>query len=931
MRIDRVHVEGFGLFRDLEIGPLDNPVSVFLGSNEAGKSTLLQFIRTVFFGFPGRLNAQWYPPLRGGRHGGRISILDELGDRYEISRFSGRGIGPVEVSDKSGRVQGEPFLRDLLGGHGRDVFTNLFAFTLTELQTAAVLENEDVNRQIYSAGVGERNLPEATKKLEQARRELFLPGGSKHQLAAIRRQILELDDRLRETEGQSRRHGQIVAALDELAGEKEALREGMNAKSAQIERARRLSAARGDFDELETARRQLSQLPAIESFPESAIARLDAAQDRLNSAGEERERAKRALERARRALPLLPNGQPIDVEAVTVRQLVAGRSGFDSSVRSLPQREAELIRNQSAFESAVAELGADWSADKLKTFAVTVETRSQIAEFGQRLARAESELADERAARRQMSVQLDSARQYRQSVSARSSGAASKVKLLAAAGTVTAIVVALVLVGLLLVTEGPPVLALGAVLCFGAALIGTAVYFSRGVAQLREATAEVERLESALQSGTQREQQAESASEQVNAAWRDWLAAASLHPSFSPDQLRELRALAAGARATLENLESTRQRIRAIQRDIDSYAAIVRSLADQAGVACQAEDPASVAAAADELIDLVDRTRSSQSAFADARTELADREEVLVSQKNELADLLAAGGVEDAEQFRQRARVWDRRQSLNSQAQTALARLERHCVDDQSVENLCDELADPNPEISANAGQAQSDLEDLNVQLQSNSRREGELLTELRLLESDEESDRLLQQRDVLLGELAQSAHQWTVVTLAEHLLAEARRRYESERKPAIIRTAQQVFANLTDGRYRQVVAPLGSDTIEVVEEGKGRKQPDNLSRGTREQLFLALRFGLIRELNQQTPRLPVAVDEVLVNFDPGRAMRAAIELVKLARTNQLLVFTCHPPTVEIFTEAARELGEPQPAVIELDRIAAEMQISRIG
>ncbi len=926
MRIDRIQIEGFGLFRDLEIGPLEKRVSVFLGSNEAGKSTLLQFIRTVFFGFPGRLNAQWYPPLQGGRHGGRMSVLNERGDRFEISRFSGRGIGPVEVRDESGRVQGEPFLGDLLGGHGRDVFTNLFAFTLTELQTAAVLENEDVNRQIYSAGVGERNLPEATKKLEQARRELFLPGGSKHRLAAIRRQILELDERLRETEGQSRRHGQIVAALDELAAEKETLRGRMSAKTAQIERARRLTLARDDFDELETARQQLRQLPAIESFPESGIARLDSALDRLDSASEERERAQRALERARRALPVLPNGQPINVDEAAVRALVAGRSGFDSSARSLPQREAELIRNQDAFDSATAELGADWSADKLKSFAVTVETRSQIADFGLRLARAESHLADERAARRQMSAQLDAARRYQALVRSRSAGSVGSTKLAAGALAAIAIAIAVALTGVLLVTGGSPVIALGAMVCFGAALIGTAFYFSRGVSRSHEANAEVDRLEAALQAGAARERQAESANEREHAAWRAWLGAAGLHPSFSPDQLRELRALAAGARATLGNVEATRQRIRAIRRDIDSYAATVKGLANQAGMPCQSEDPASVAAAADDLIDLVDRTRSSQSAFDDAGRGLDDREQGLARRKNEMADLLATGGAEDAEQFRQRARAWDERRSLESQAQAALARLERHCAAGQSVDELCADLADLDPDASASATQAQNELEDLNVELQSNSRREGELLTELRLLESDEESDRLLQQRDVLLGQLAQAAHDWTVVTLAEHLLAEARRRYESERKPAIIRTAQQVFANLTGGRYRQVVAPLGSDTIEVVEEGRGRKLPDNLSRGTREQLFLALRFGLIREMNQQTPRLPVAVDEVLVNFDPGRAMRAAIELVKLARTNQLLVFTCHPPTVEIFTEAARELGEPQPAVIELGQIATHAQ-----
>jgi len=79
------------------------------------------------------------------------------------------------------------------------------------------------------------------------------------------------------------------------------------------------------------------------------------------------------------------------------------------------------------------------------------------------------------------------------------------------------------------------------------------------------------------------------------------------------------------------------------------------------------------------------------------------------------------------------------------------------------------------------------------------------------------------------------------------------------------------------------------------------------LSRGTREQLYLSLRFGLIREFGERTERLPVVVDEVLVNFDPKRAGRAARAFAELANTNQVLVFTCHPETVALFTDVASE------------------------
>jgi uncharacterized protein YhaN len=79
------------------------------------------------------------------------------------------------------------------------------------------------------------------------------------------------------------------------------------------------------------------------------------------------------------------------------------------------------------------------------------------------------------------------------------------------------------------------------------------------------------------------------------------------------------------------------------------------------------------------------------------------------------------------------------------------------------------------------------------------------------------------------------------------------------------------------------------------------------LSRGTREQLYLSLRFGLIREFGERTERLPVVVDEVLVNFDPKRAGRAARAFAELANTNQVLVFTCQPETVALFTDVASE------------------------
>ena len=76
------------------------------------------------------------------------------------------------------------------------------------------------------------------------------------------------------------------------------------------------------------------------------------------------------------------------------------------------------------------------------------------------------------------------------------------------------------------------------------------------------------------------------------------------------------------------------------------------------------------------------------------------------------------------------------------------------------------------------------------------------------------------------------------------------------------------------------------------------------------------MRFGLILELGQRAERLPVIVDEALVNFDPTRVTNAAESFIDLSETNQVLVFTCHPQIVDWFRNAATQRGVDEPEVV---------------
>ena len=147
MRLEELLLDGFGHFHQRTIGPIARAVTVFYGPNEAGKSTLLAFIRTILFGFPARGRNEHYPPSSGGRHGGRIRLSDDDGAIYTLERYTGTRGGPATVLTEAGEtLDAETTLRRLTGQATPDLFNNVFAFSIDELQEVKTLTDSQRQR-----------------------------------------------------------------------------------------------------------------------------------------------------------------------------------------------------------------------------------------------------------------------------------------------------------------------------------------------------------------------------------------------------------------------------------------------------------------------------------------------------------------------------------------------------------------------------------------------------------------------------------------------------------------------------------------------------------------------------------------------------------------------------------------------------------------
>ena len=193
---------------------------------------------------------------------------------------------------------------------------------------------------------------------------------------------------------------------------------------------------------------------------------------------------------------------------------------------------------------------------------------------------------------------------------------------------------------------------------------------------------------------------------------------------------------------------------------------------------------------------------------------------------------------------------------------------------------------------------------------QEKSRVMQELATnEVRLeqLEGEARLAQSLQHRENLKGDMQQLALQWMRLALAQALLKKTREHFERERQPAVLKTASDIIQRITDGRWQTVSMTLDQHRTLLMQDASGMSlPPEALSRGTQEQVFLALRLAYIIGHAEFAEPLPLLMDEILVNFDRHRAQRTACELARLAsggygHPHQIFYFTCHPETVAFF------------------------------
>jgi len=413
---------------------------------------------------------------------------------------------------------------------------------------------------------------------------------------------------------------------------------------------------------------------------------------------------------------------------------------------------------------------------------------------------------------------------------------------------------------------------------------------------------------------------------QAAAAAPDWerLAAALRLPAqVGPDRLEAQLEVFEQLREATAAWERTDRDARVAQARVELFGTEARALAARLGrpIPGPGEEAAFVAACSTELAEArrAHDRRQAIGRAADAQRQIAAAALRRIAEADATcATLRQLAGVPDDPALQAAVAVAERRRALQQQ-HAALAETLREATG-AAHDALVAEAAQADPaalraECDALRAAIERDEAARDAALAARSQAQAALDA----ADGDGAAERAAGAVNEGLATAGRLATGWARLRLARALLEQAVQRHQQRAQGPLLGAASRWFARVTAGRWRGLRPDWDGDTqILLALREDGVPAPiAQLSEGTADALFLALRLAAIEVRLAAAPPVPLLLDDVLMTFDDDRAALALQGLAELGRLNQVVYFTHHAHLVAL---ARRVLSPGSVAIGELGR-----------
>lgn len=266
--------------------------------------------------------------------------------------------------------------------------------------------------------------------------------------------------------------------------------------------------------------------------------------------------------------------------------------------------------------------------------------------------------------------------------------------------------------------------------------------------------------------------------------------------------------------------------------------------------------------------------------------------------EDDLAAILGAAGISSAEQWhtmaaqaREYREVWEKRAALEDQLAVVLRSQDIHEL--RGAVEADGELPPPPKRAAA---QIKAESAALAAEIDEKMKEEHALHIALTqrgagarsLNEIEEEHAATAAQARELELELEATSY-------AMALIEEIARDKHARIAPKLASRASQYFHDITCGAYSEVMISRDlTISVRIPQTNRMNEAPEkSLSKGTVDQLYLALRLALVQSVSENGEPVPMLLDDPFANYDDGRLARTMELISGIAETSQVLLFTC--------------------------------------
>ena len=391
MQLRQLKIDHYGHFHDFRLDFSATGLQVIAGRNEAGKSTLLNFLRDLLFGFPDKSSYMF----SGERLEGQAELVWKSGQSTRLRRRKGRP-DLLQLTDPTGNVSqlSPEEWQAKLGGAHRDLYQHVFAIGLKELADGeATLKLDGLQAALYGSSFAGLAKPQALlKQLTADAEKIFLKGGSRQLVPELSKQLTHLKKELREVEVKSEDWRLRDDAVRIAKSDCQRLSQQLTEQRQRLERCKNWLQAKPAGNEFQRVTTELQGLMATPELPAEALSQYDQILERmttrtarLGSINTEVDRLDSELRELKPPTEWLANRTAIG----ELQELV--QSARDAS-HDLPILRGEYEATLRECEARLAELMPGWSQSQLLQWTLPL-AREETAE---ELARKRRELDLER-------------------------------------------------------------------------------------------------------------------------------------------------------------------------------------------------------------------------------------------------------------------------------------------------------------------------------------------------------------------------------------------------------------------------------------------------------------------------------------------------------------------------------------------------------